>query len=102
MMLFMDIAVSLIGNWEELDNEEQIMTEMSSSINPNRVNFFSFPDYENPRLKDDMVHYFICLVFQLPLKHRLIIIALLVVCILFHHFFLVAFLNFIISFLLRF
>ena len=76
---------------------------MSTSINPNRVNFFSFPDYENPRLKDDMVNYFfICLVFQLPLKHRLIIIALLVVCSLFHHFLLVAFFNFIISFLLRF
>jgi len=43
-----------IRNWEELDNEEQIMAEISTSINPNKVNFFSFPDYENSTLKDDM------------------------------------------------
>lgn len=45
----------IVGNWEELDHEQQIMSKMSLSVDPAKVKFFNFPDYDDPNVKDDMV-----------------------------------------------
>ena len=34
------------------------MNHMSTSVNPTKVKFFYFPDYEDPNQKDDMVIIF--------------------------------------------
>ena len=46
-----------LGNWEELDSEQQITSQLSVSIDPAKVKFFYFPDFEDQNLKDDMVSF---------------------------------------------
>eukprot|EP00794_Sanderia_malayensis_P003528 gene3528-4029_t len=47
-------SVAHSRNWEELDEEQQIINKMSTTLNRKNIKLFSFPDYEDPESKDDM------------------------------------------------
>ncbi|XP_065052586.1 cilia- and flagella-associated protein 221-like isoform X2 [Rhopilema esculentum] len=47
-------SVDHARNWNELDEEQQIINRMSTAINPTNVKIFSFPEYKDPKKKDDM------------------------------------------------
>ena len=54
-IIFITLFFVAVGNWKELDDEQKMLSHLSLQIERDNIRLFSFPDYVDPNVKDDLV-----------------------------------------------